>query len=332
MKNTTKSDPLAGKVVVITGASSGAGRAIAIEFAKMGTRLVLGARRLEALQELSVECRQYGSDAIAVETDVTEYPAVQNLAQKAIETFGRIDIWVNNAGVLAAGEFTETPIEVHDQVIKTNLMGYMHGAHVVVPIFKNQKAGLLINNISIGGFYPTPYAAGYSASKFGLKGFSDSLKGELHSWPDIHVCDLFPAFLDTPGIKHAANFTGKVLKPAPPVYDPRKVARAAVRVAINPKKSTTIGAVAYLLKFGVSFAPSLMRLVTAKVMETYFGQAKSEQKSSGNVFSTMRKGTTIDGTGEGKPGKKTKIAVITAGVLITGFALSKLKSRDSNLN
>lgn len=328
MKNNGKPDPLASKVVVITGASSGAGRAIAMEFAKYSTKLVLGARRMEALQELVLECRETGADAIAVQTDVTEYAAVQNLAQKAIEAFGRIDIWVNNAGVLAAGEFSETPIEVHDQVIKTNLMGFMHGAHVALPIFKAQKAGILINNISIGGFYPTPYAAGYSASKFGLKGFSDSLKGELHRWPHIHVCDLFPAFIDTPGIKHAANYTGKVLKPAPPVYDPRKVARAAVRRAIHPKASTMIGSVAYLLKFGVALAPTVMRVMTAKVMETYFAAATPAPNTSGNVLDPMAWGTTIDGTGEGKPGKGTKIAAMTAGILLTGLALSNYKRRS----
>jgi short-subunit dehydrogenase len=327
MKNIPKADPLAGKVVVITGASSGAGRAIALEFAKHRTRIVVGARRIEALKELAVQCRQMGAEALAIETDVTEYAAVQNLVQQAIQTYGRIDIWVNNAGVLAAGEYAETPIEVHDQVIKTNLMGYLHGAHAVIPVFKHQQKGILINNISIGGFFPTPYAAGYSASKFGLKGFSDSLKGELRSWPAIHVCDMFPAFLDTPGIKHAANHTGKVLKPAPPVYDPRKVARAAVRLAVNPQRSTTIGAVAYLLKFGISFAPGLMRLATAKVMETYLSTAQQTAKTSGNVFYPMPWGTTVDGTGEGKPGKGTKLTAFTAGLLLGALAFSKYKRR-----
>ena len=84
-------------------------------------------------------------------------------------------------------------------------MGYMHGAHAVLPYFKDQGYGVLINNISVGGYTPAPYAAGYTASKFGLRGFSQSLKGELYNWPHIHVCDLFPAFLDTPGIQHAGK-------------------------------------------------------------------------------------------------------------------------------
>lgn len=122
------------------------------------------------------------------------------LANAANDWQGSIDVWINNAGVLAAGDFDSTPMAVHEQVIKTNLLGYMNGAHAVLPFFKAQGCGIIINNISIGGFLPVPYGAGYTASKFGLRGWSEALKGELAQWPEIYVCDLFPAFLDTPGI------------------------------------------------------------------------------------------------------------------------------------
>ncbi|MEO6917294.1 MAG: SDR family oxidoreductase [Chitinophagaceae bacterium] len=320
-KNAPSRKSLAGKVVVITGASSGAGRATAIEFAKQGAHLVLAARRIEVLHELAAECETWGGTAVAVQSDVTDYASVVNLVKQALQFHQRIDVWVNNAGVLAAGGFTDTPIEVHEQVIRTNLMGYIHGAHAVIPVFKIQRAGILINNISIAGFYPTPYAVGYSASKFGLKGFAEALQGELHGWPAIHVCNLYPAFLDTPGIGHAANYTGVLLKPAPPVYDPRKVARAAVRMALHPKKSTMIGAASYALKIGYLIMPALMRQMTAKVMETYFLHAEPSPMSSGNVFQPLPFGTSIDGTGEGKTGKKTMATAVAAGILITTIAL-----------
>ncbi len=180
---------LQGKTIVITGASSGAGRSAALAFARHGAKLVLAARRTEALHALVKECEELGAMATAVTTDVTDPIAMKHLAEAAVEFSGRIDVWVNNAGVMAAGGFTDTPVEVHDQVIKINLMGYIHGAHAVLPFFKRQQSGILINNISIGGYYPTPYAVGYSASKFGLRGGSEALKVELSSWPNIHVCD-----------------------------------------------------------------------------------------------------------------------------------------------
>jgi short-subunit dehydrogenase len=129
---------------------------------------------------------------------VTIAEQVQDLASKAYEFGGSIDVWVNNAGVLAVGEFDKTPIEITDQVIRINLMGYLHGAHAVLPFFKDQQKGILINNISVGGWFPVPYGVGYSASKFGLKGFSEALRGELSGYPGIKICDLFPVFLILP--------------------------------------------------------------------------------------------------------------------------------------
>ncbi len=313
---------LEGKTVVITGASSGAGRAAALEFARYKAKLVLAARRINALNELVIECKELGAEATAIQTDVTDPLAMKRLAEAAFEFGGGIDIWINNAGVMAAGDFTDTPVEVHDQVIKINLMGYIHGAYAVIPFFKRQRSGILINNISIGGYYPTPYAVGYSASKFGLRGFSEALKGELSGWPGIHVCDLYPAFLDTPGIQHAANYTGKILKPAPPVYDPQKVGRAMVQLAMYPRRSLTVGAIAYLLHLGYFLMPGMMRSVTAKVMETYFKQARPAPATSGNVFEPLEFGTGIHGGWDKAPEIKNKS--VKAALIIGGLAASIL--------
>ncbi|RYY93222.1 MAG: SDR family NAD(P)-dependent oxidoreductase, partial [Chitinophagaceae bacterium] len=210
-----KKSTIEGKVVVITGASSGAGRAMAIAFAEAGARLVLAARRKEALQEVAQECAALGAVAIPVVTDVREAAQHAALVEAARQWAGHIDIWVNNAGVLAAGALEDIPAEVNEAVIRTNLLGYVHAAAAVLPVFKQQGYGTLVNNISVGGWIPTPYMAAYCASKFGLKGFSEALRGELAAYKNIHVCDLYPAFLDSPGIQHAANYTGAVLRPAP---------------------------------------------------------------------------------------------------------------------
>ena len=311
---------LRGQTIVITGASSGAGRAAALEFARYGTYLVLASRNEAALNEVKAECEALGSQALVVPTDTSDAKAMIALANAAIDWRDRIDIWINNAGVLAAGDFDKTPMAVHEQVIKTNLLGYMNGAHAVLPFFKEQGWGTLINNISIGGFLPVPYGAGYTAAKFGLRGWSEALKGELTEWPEIYVCDLFPAFLDTPGILHAGNYTGKVLKPAPPVYDPARVARAMVRVAANPDSTTYIGSASLLLKFGHALFPELMTKMTGLVMRRYLGQADPIALSDGNVFNTVDYGMSTHG-GFGLPGKPKAHRKYVAGMMAAGLAL-----------
>jgi len=325
------------KTVVITGASSGAGRAAAIEFARHGAKIVLASRNMEALNEVEAQCREMGALALAVKTDVTDAEAMKKLAAIANEFGGSIDVWINNAGVLAAGEFTETPVEIHDQVIRTNLIGYLHGAYAVLPYFKKQQYGILINNISVGGWIPVPYGVGYSASKFGLRGFSKALQGELIKYKNIHVCDLFPAFLDSPGIQHAANYTGHILKPAPPVYDPQRLARAMVAVAKKPKKAVTVGSAATFLRAAHFIMPAVTTAITAKAVEAYLKQADRVPETSGNLFATVEYGTSIHG-GWNSPAdyeirkntviRSLAVAGIAAGILLFGRGrLSRNRSR-----
>lgn len=319
---------LNGKTIVITGASSGVGRAAALAFARYKPKLVLAARRTEVLEEVAIECREMGASVQTVTVDVTDAKSMNALAAAANTFGGRIDVWINNAGVLSAGAFDEVPIEIHEQVVRTNLMGYMHGAYAVLPYFKQQKEGVLINNISIGGFMPVPYGAAYSASKFGLRGFSEALNGELHGWKDIHVCELYPPFLDTPGMQHSANYTGKHLKPAPPVSDPVKIAEAMVQTALRPKRSQSLGWVSILLRLGHAVAPDLLVGMTAKVMETYFKKADPSPATSGNVLEPVEYGTSIHG-GWGLPSNPANKSALN-GLLIAGgtallYALTRPK-------
>jgi short-subunit dehydrogenase len=317
-------EELKNKAIVITGASSGVGRSAALEFARYQPALILAARNEESLNEVAHECEHFGATVLVVATDVTDPGSVINLATTASDWAGRIDIWINNAGVLAAGEFSHTPVEVHEQVIRTNLLGYIYGAHAVMPIFKSQQRGILINNISIGGFLPVPYGAGYTASKFGLRGFSEALKAELAVWPHIHVCDLYPAFLDTPGIHHAGNYTNKVLKPAAPVYDPKLVAEAMVNVAVSPKSNKYIGGASLALKLSHALFPELTAKLTGFVMRRYFKAAASLPPTNGNIFNTVEYGMSTNGgfeiPSEPKPYRKYIAGAVVAGIA-TGFYL-----------
>ena len=325
-------DELKNKAIVITGASSGVGRAAALEFAQYRPALILAARNEETLNEVAHECDRLGATVLVVVTDVTDPGSVINLANAANDWAGKIDVWINNAGVLAAGEFGYTPVEVHEQVIRTNLLGYIYGAHAVMPIFKSQQQGTLINNISISGFLPVPYSAGYTASKFGMRGFSEALKAELAVWPHIYICDLYPAFLDTPGIRHAGNYTNKVLKPASPVYDPKLVAEAMVKVAVSPRSNKYIGGASLALKISHALFPDLTTKLTGFVMRRYFKGAAALPPTNGNIFNTVEYGMSTNGGFE-IPSERKPYRKYIAGALVAGIAagIYLLSSRNKKL-
>src|SRR5690606_11812847 len=111
-------------------------------------------------------------------------------------------------GVGAVGLFDETPLAAHRRVVEANLIGHMNGAHAALRHFRKRGRGTLINLISMGGWVPAPYAAAYTASKFGLRGLSESLRAEVSDLPKVHVCDVSPTFVDSPGLRHGANYTG----------------------------------------------------------------------------------------------------------------------------
>lgn len=244
---------------------------------------------------------------------------MNTLAAMAQHWGGKIDVWINNAGLLAAGAFDETPISIQEKVIQTNLIGYIHGAHAALPHFKAQGYGILINNISVGGWFPTPYAAAYSASKFGLRGFGEALQGELQHYPHIHVCNLYPAFLDTPGIQHAANFTGKVLRPAPPVYNPQRIAEAMVKLVAKPKNTLAISSASTFLRLAHAVFPGLSRRITANVIELYLRKADSTSYTTGNVLEPVEYGTSIHGGWSLQP--KTKAAILGAAFALAGLTI-----------
>ncbi|WP_200848344.1 SDR family NAD(P)-dependent oxidoreductase, partial [Raoultella sp. 18098] len=137
----------------------------------------------------------------------------------------------------------EVPVEAHRRVLEANLMGHLHGAHAVLPHFRERGAGRLINLISFGGWVAAPYAAAYTASKFGLRGLSESLRAEVSDLPHVHVCDVAPTFVDSPGLSHGANYTGRRIRPPLPMVDPNRVANAVVGLsrALRPRTVTWLG-------------------------------------------------------------------------------------------
>jgi NAD(P)-dependent dehydrogenase (short-subunit alcohol dehydrogenase family) len=224
------------RVVVLTGASSGLGRAAALELSRRGARVVLAARRTGALDELAVACRAEGGDALPVTTDVTDERAVAELASRALSWGGTIDAWVNNAGVTSFGSVESSPLDVLRRVLETNLWGSIYGARAVVPIFRRQGHGVLVNVGSILSKVGQPFVPAYVISKFALHGLSEALRAELTDAPGVQVCTLLPYTIDTPHFQDAANLLGRKPYAMPPVQAPEKVARALCDLIERPRR------------------------------------------------------------------------------------------------
>ena len=285
----------------------------------------MAARDLDGLQAVAKLCVSAGAQAIVVETDTGEATEVQRLADRAVERFGRIDIWVNNAGIAAFGRFTETPIDVHDQVIRTNLMGYIHGSHAAMKRFLEQDAGTLVNVVSMAGFAPTPLATSYSASKYGNRGFSEALRIELGGHPRIKICDLHPAFVDTPMLGHVANYTGRELTPLPPVVGVDRVARKIVSLAERPREFNPMGLTFPLAVGFHSLAPSVFRWSVARGAKAYLSLSPRTGRTSGTLFTGATRGGPAEG-GLRSPGWRIAVAAVSlAGA--TGAALWAARKR-----
>jgi short-subunit dehydrogenase len=308
--------------VVITGASSGVGRATAHAFARRGADLVLTARAAGPLEDTAAECESLGGRAVVAPAEVTSPESMRRVADIAVGRFGGLDVWVNNAGLGAVGRFHEVPMEAHRRVIETNLLGYLHGAHAALPHFIKQEQGVLINNVSIGGFIPTPYAAAYAASKFGVRAFSNGLRQELRDWPDIHVCAVYPFFMDTPGVQHGANYTRRALQPAPPVYAPEMTAEAIVSLVERPRRQVMVGAVARLAKLEYQLAPRLVEWGLARFTEAYLQRAERSPVTAGNLYDPMPERAAVHGGWRWSAPRGATLALGLIGAVAAGAMLA----------
>jgi short-subunit dehydrogenase len=286
---------LQGISVVLTGASSGIGRAAARAFAHRGACLALAARRTQLLEEVAAECRAAGGEAIAIPTDITDPGATIRLAQQAEGAFGRIDVWINNAGTGVFGPYQDADIELHRRTVEVNLLGAMHGAYAVLPLFLRQGHGMLINNISLGGWAPTPFAAAYTASKFGLRGFTASLRQELGDYPDIHVCGVFPAMIDTPGFEHGANVSGKRIDPGPVIYAPEDVAETFIALVRRPRDEVTVGWPARAAQVSYALAPGMTEHLMGVSMRRALRRALPAPRTEGALLRPTNMGQGVSG-------------------------------------
>lgn len=290
------SSELKDKVVVVTGASSGFGKGAAQVFAREDCCLVLAARRDELIEDLAREIAAAGGRAIAVVTDVSVREDVETLAARALETWGRIDVWVNNAGVGAIGRFEDVPLDVHVQLIATDLLGTLYGSWYAWQQFREQGHGVLINIASELGQHTVPYYASYTAAKHGVVGLTQSLRQEiaLAGEDDIHACLVMPTAHDTPFFEHAANYTGREIQPPKPLHDPANVVQAIVDLARDPRDEKVAGGDGIAKVIMKRLLPGVEESLAGRQMhKTVYEDTPAEPPSPGAVERPMPKGADV---------------------------------------
>jgi short-subunit dehydrogenase len=287
---------IAQKTYVIIGASSGFGRGVAEKLGSYGAKVIIAARRGEALEEVAHTIRSHGGTAITLPMDISKPADLAKIQALALKEFGHVDVWINMAGVGAIGRFWEIPIADQAKIVEINLTGFIYASHAAITIFKNQGFGTLINMGSIESINPLAYHASYSATKAGVLNLSKTIGQELRlaGYDRIKVVTIEPWAVDTPFWRHAANYSGGTPRMAA-MDPPSKVVNAVIRASIRPRRELSVGWKAKGAKFSHWLLPGFTERISANIAHRYqIRKAPPADTTSGSVFKPMKEGTGID--------------------------------------
>jgi short-subunit dehydrogenase len=305
--------PLSDQVVVITGASQGIGRETALHMAERGAAMVLAARNEEALRELATQVERLGGQAEPVVTDVADYAQVETLGRRAVERFGRIDTWVNNAAVSVYATVEQLEPQEMERLVRVNLLGQMFGSKVAVLHMKPRRSGTIINVGSALSERAVPLQSAYVATKHAIQGFSEALRLELASeQAGIEVVVILPSSINTPLFNLARSKMGVLPMPMPPVYEPRVVAEAICHAAEHGGREIVAGGWGKLLILGQRLSPSLLdryMLQGGRAFEQQQTDAPDDRQD--NLFDpSTGPGSTTGSFGEGSKSSSLYTAVL----------------------
>lgn len=262
---------LNGKVIIITGASSGFGASAAKLFAQEGCKIVLAARRLDKLEALATELRAIGAEALPVAMDVSQLAQIDDMVRSTLDAYGRIDILFNNAGFGRLDWFEALdPVKDIQGQITVDLLGVIWTARAVVPQMYKQRSGHIINMCSIGGWAAPPLYTVYSAAKFGVRGFTEALRRETTPF-GVHVSAVYPGSAATEFQKHIGENRAKKRFVTPDWLrvTPDNVARGVVRLAKYPRRSLFLPKIMGLSVFFNSHFPGISDSAQARTFAPY---------------------------------------------------------------
>ncbi len=250
--------PPAPRVLLVTGASSGIGRAAARQAAARGDHVVLAARDERTLKETAIECDAAGAaSTLVIPTDVGDDEAVADCIRQVLDRHGRLDGVAHCAGVVAYGRIEDVPPEVFEGVLRTNLLGSVTIARHVIPVLRDQGRGGLVLVGSIVGHLGVPGMSPYVVSKWGVRALARQLQLENRDEREVSVSLVSPGGVLTPIYEQAANFSGWAGRPPPPVDSPEKVARVVLDRIDHPRKRTQVGLANNVMRFGFTFMPGV---------------------------------------------------------------------------
>lgn len=284
------------KTFVILGASSGFGRGVAEQLGRYRARVVIAARRTDLLNEIADSIRKYGGTALAVTADITKPDDIKRVADAAVKAYGKIDVWINMAGVAAIGRFWDTPPADQVRVIDVNLNGFINASYTAIDIFRKQGYGILINMGSVDSEIPMAYQAAYAASKAGVRSLSLALSQELRiaGHKRIKVVTIEPWAADTPLWRHAANYSGGTPSMAA-LDDPQKIVNAVLRKSLRPKREVPVGWKAHSVWLFHHHFPRFTERIAANVAHRYQYKAGPPVPDTvGAIYSPMPAGRGID--------------------------------------
>ena len=287
----------ASSVVLVTGASSGIGRAVAIRVAHDGGHVVLVARSAEPLEEVARECKEAGAaSTLVVPTDVGNDEAVADCVARTLEEHGRIDAVVNSAGVVAYGRTEEIPAEVFDGVVRSNLIGSVNVARHVLPVMRSQRRGSLVLVGSVLGHIGAPTMTPYVVSKWGVRALARQLQLENRDIDGVHIGHVAPGGIDTPIYAQAASIDGTQSGPPPPAHSPEWVAHRIVSTLDEPSKRAQIGIGNNLLRFGFNALPAVYDVVVGPAFRLVaLDPTRPKAPTDGNVLSPSPEGNRLHG-------------------------------------